>query len=85
MNVNVVVRNVSSYTLVYSTQISMEKRSARVIIGNNHRLGNSQLGMAVGKCPVGVSPVGIAPDTTADILLKKRLAEINSNLSRPWR
>ena len=34
MNVNVVVRNVSSYTLVYSTQISMEKRSARVIMIN---------------------------------------------------
>ena len=31
-NVNVVVRNVSSYTLLYSTQISMGKRSARVII-----------------------------------------------------
>ena len=35
MSVNVVVRNVSSYTLVYSTQISMEKRSARVIIAYN--------------------------------------------------
>ena len=26
-------------------------------------LGNSQLGIVVGKCPVGLSPVGIAPDT----------------------
>ena len=37
------------------------------LVGNNPRLGNSQLGMAVGKCPVGVSPVGIASDTALDI------------------
>ena len=37
-------------------------------VGISPKLGKSQMGMAVGKCPVGISPVGIAPDTENEIL-----------------
>ena len=40
---------------------------AKCPVGIRAKLGKSQMGMAVGKCPVGISPVGIAPDTVSDI------------------
>ena len=38
-------------------------------VGISHKLGKSQMGMAVGNCPVGILPVGIAPDTSHNIVV----------------
>ena len=47
-------------------------------VGISPKLGKSQMGMAVGKCPLGISPVGIAPDT-----LKRHVLKIVLILSKP--